>query len=727
MILRILPALLTVAGVLVSLPTGASSAEVILAFDNAQPPQDEPGESSAQPRRPTIALSPKSDSGLSRSDRITSETRLLFEGEAKPGSTVVITEKSIGLAQGVVSKEGRYEIALPKQKAGTHTFAAAQLTSPTVGIFSKEIRVVIDRTAPKPPRLDLTSKPKTFKNGEAVVSGSVGERRVQLRVYEGKKLLAEASPENNRSKWFTEPFKVTGGTHIIHAVAIDQAGNVSRPSETAAMLVAVSQRHVKLGDLDRRTGIVLKGGDRYDEAGSTVAGVGDVNGDGIEDMAVGAPGARAGNNWPGVVYLIFGSRSPLPAEIVLSRIGEGTGTVLQGGRYDDITGGAIAGAGDVNADGIGDVLVGVPGSAKAYLVFGRKEWPGVVEMARMKVGEGVEMDSPTDVCLGGSMDGGGDVNGDGIDDMVFGCGNDRFWFDRRPGVFVVYGRDKPFPRLLRLDELDGRYGSRLNGEHEQFGFSVSISSDLNADGVDDIVVSEPDYQPKYPDNFGRVYVLYGRRGGFGSLKELGELAGTQGFYMTGDLPWREYGRFKVGSVSGGGDLNSDGVDDIVITAENNGLSRASIAGFVVFGDRDLGRKHVPVLSSLNGEDGFGVAFSHQTLYYGQTSLRLAADVDGDKRADLLGGFARENNTFGTGILMYGRKSYAQIVSLAALGPDDGLVLNGPQRESFAGASVAGIGDFNGDGIGDFALGAPGEEPERSAPGAAYIIFGKTRE
>ena len=718
-------ALATVGGVLSLLLSPSAQADVILSAPAPQPPSDLAAPQ-ARPTKPTIALAPSSDTGPSKSDRITRESRPVFKGEAEPGSTVVITEKSIALAQGVVSRDGRFEIALPKQADGNHRYAAAQIVRPGVGIFSNAITVRIDTEAPSPPRLDLSKKPKTFKGGKAFVSGSVGEKALQLKVYEGRKLLAGAATEGNRRSWTTDEFKISGGTHVIHAVALDLAGNVSKPSEEAVMLVAVEQKHLKLAELDKRTGIILKGGDRYDEAGFTVAGVGDVNGDGMDDVAIGARGARAGNNSPGVVYLLFGSRSPFPAEIDLSRIGEGTGAVLQGGRYDDNTGGAIAGAGDVNADGIGDVLVGVPGSAKAYLVFGRKDWPGIVEMARMKVGEGVEMDSPLDVCLGGSVDGGGDVNGDGIDDMVFGCGNERLWFDRRPGVFVVYGRDKPFPRLLRLDELDGRYGSRLNGEHEQFGFSVSISSDLNADGIDDVVVSEPNYQPKYPDNFGRVYVLYGGRGGFGALKELGELTGTQGFSMTGDLAWREYGRFKVGSVSGGGDLNSDGVDDIVITAENNGLSQVSIAGFVVFGDRGLGKKHVPVLSSLDGEDGFRVAFNHQTLYYGQTSLRLAADVDGDKKADLLGGFARENNASGTGILMYGRKSYPQIVSLAALGPNEGLILNGPQRESFAGASVAGIGDFNGDGIGDFALGVPGEEPERSAPGAAYIIFGKAR-
>lgn len=719
------PPLLAFGGMLLLALSNAALAEVVLPAPASQASADRAAPQ-ALPKRPTIALATSSDTGPSKSDRITRESRPVFTGKAEPGSTVVITEQSIALAQGGVSREGRFEIALPKQADGNHRYAAAQIVRPGVGIFSEAITVKIDTVPPAPPRLDLARKPQTFKSGKAFVSGLTGETTLQVEVYEGRKRLAVTSTEGNRRKWKTGKFAVSGGTHVIHAVAIDRAGNVSKPSDPAVMLVATDQKHLKLAEIDKRTGIVLKGGGRYDEAGFTVAGVGDVNGDGIDDMAVGAPGANAGNSSPGVVYLLFGSTSPFPTEIDLSHIREGTGTVLQGGRYDDRTGGAIAGAGDVNADGIGDVLVGVPGSARAYLVFGRKEWPAVVEMARMKVGEGVEMDSPLDVCLGGSIDGAGDVDGDGIDDMVFGCGNDRKWFDRRPGVFVVYGREKPFPRLLRLEDLDGRFGSRLNGEHEQFGFSVSISSDLNDDGINDVVVSEPDYQPRFPDNFGRVYVVYGRRGGFGALKELGDLTGSDGFQMTGNLPWREYGRFKVGSVSGGGDLNSDGVDDIVITAENGSLSQASIAGFVVFGDRKLG-KHVPLLSDLDGEDGFRVAFNHQTLYYGQTSLRLAEDVDGDKRADLLGGFARENNNFGTSILMYGQKSYAQIVSLAALDPDGGLVLDGPGRDSFAGASVAGIGDFNGDGIGDYALGAPGEEPERSAPGAAYVVFGKARK
>jgi len=707
-----------------ALPSGAAQIEAVAPSVQEGSAADGPATRWPVGRRPTIQLAASSDSGVSRSDRITNETKLVFIGRAKPNSTVVITENSRGLAQGRASKDGFFEISLPSLTDGQRLFAAAQLIRPGVGLFSKEISITIDTKPPSPPRLDLNWKPKTFNNGSAIISGQVGEKGGGVTVYEGKTRLAEVWAERNRTRWASEAIAFSGGTHMIHAVGIDRAGNVSKPSGTAALLLSVEQRHLDLAGLDRRTGLTVRGDGLRDEAGYDVAAIGDVNGDGLDDMAIGAPGARAGNNWPGRTYILFGTRSPLPAQLDLSRIGGNFGVVLSGGRYDSRVGSVISSAGDLNNDGIDDVLLGTARYGKGYILFGRRSWPAEVELGRIKAGEGVELSGDADSCIGGSLSGGGDVNGDGMDDVAIGCGSRVEVFSPAGRAYIIYGRDTPFPKQLNLKSLDGRYGVQLLGEDRQFGYSVSISSDLNADGIDDVVVSEPRFN-KNASVLGGVHVLFGKRGGFGKGKKLGSLKEGEGLYLTGVLSWRQFGHSLVGNVSGGGDLNSDGIDDLAITLESDSLSDKVVAGFVVFGSRKLA-KAPPSLSNLDGRDGFRVAMRHQDLSSRGALLKISEDVNGDGRADLVAGFARAGQTTGASYVLFGTHTYPSIISLTAIGPKDGFVVDGADREDFSGVSIAGVGDLNGDGIGDIAIGAPGVGDSNQPIGMAYVVFGRDR-
>ena len=129
---------------------------------------------------------------------------------------------------------------------------------------------------------------------------------------------------------------------------------------------------------DGSAGFVLGGIDHYDESGISVSGAGDVNGDGLDDVIVGSPWAN-----PGESYVVFGSTQGFPPVLPLARLwdsggGDGSrGFVLLG--IDD-AGWSVSGAGDVNADGIDDLIVGArligpDEEGASYVVFGRAAVP----------------------------------------------------------------------------------------------------------------------------------------------------------------------------------------------------------------------------------------------------------------------------------------------------------------------------------------------------------------
>src|SRR4051794_40961047 len=133
-------------------------------------------------------------------------------------------------------------------------------------------------------------------------------------------------------------------------------------------------------DLAKDADAILSGAAAGDRAGWAVARTGDVNGDGVPDMAIGAPLAdAAGRKDAGAVYVVFGAR-PLPPKTALGTLG-GAGFVIEGAPRGDVAGPALAPAGDVNQDGKADLLVGAPhasdkgpdGDGSAYVVFGKTD------------------------------------------------------------------------------------------------------------------------------------------------------------------------------------------------------------------------------------------------------------------------------------------------------------------------------------------------------------------
>ncbi|HEX2057754.1 MAG TPA: integrin alpha, partial [Actinomycetota bacterium] len=218
---------------------------------------------------------------------------------------------------------------------------------------------------------------------------------------------------------------------------------------------------------------------------------GDVNGDGVPDVAVGGVAWRR-YEAPGSAYVVFGKSDPLPVDT-----SERTPQSLKikADSPGGIWGGAVSAAGDVNGDGLGDVVVGIPKSyscchGKAAVVFGKTDTRTVRLDDLGSGGFQIEASEERDF-FGDDAAGIGDVNGDGLDDIAVGAPGHDYPDRGGPGaVFVIYG--KKSRSTLRTGEL-GEAGFMIVGREsvDWTGTYLGVPRDVNGDGVPDLMISAP--------------------------------------------------------------------------------------------------------------------------------------------------------------------------------------------------------------------------------------------
>lgn len=332
--------------------------------------------------------------------------------------------------------------------------------------------------------------------------------------------------------------------------------------------------------------------DGSDEFGSAVAGVGDINGDGKPDVMVGSPGwsVAGGNAEVGRAYLYSGADGSLIR-------------VFEGSRETDRLGSAVAAAGDVNKDGVIDLIVGAPGADGAGRDHGRAAVYSGADGSRLWsfIGYGVVDDAQ----VGYSVAGAGDVNGDGYADVIIGAPGVTTGREKAPGtVFVYSGKTGA--------TLYAPFGDR---DRDQFGFSVDGAGDVNGDGFADFIVGAPsadgEGSGRVPEG-GRVVVYSGADGSL--LRE-----------WRGERAQRHLGA----AVAGIGDVDFDGKPDFLV----GGPTANPEAAVQVISGADGSEiiRFEAGESSLVGSDRIG------------TSVAAAGDVNHDGFVDFIFGGTQDAN------------------------------------------------------------------------------------
>jgi hypothetical protein len=448
-----------------------------------------------------------------------------------------------------------------------------------------------------------------------------------------------------------------------------------------------------------------------DQTGNSVA-IGDVNGDGVPDYVIGDTMAGPnGRMQAGSVYVIYGQASDktTPRTVDLSQIPlEGQASSPVGYRIDgwsayDHLGASVA-VGDTNSDGVGDVVIGDPDASpygrsqagNVYVIYGQKGTSqSEIDVSNMTAGQGTIITGWAAGDQTGASVAVGKFNA-GSTTGCTGARNEESLAIGAPGasaagqsqageVYDLYGSDfSSLPSALDLNNLQSTKGYLITGHWsgDQLGQSVADGGDVNHDCNNAILAGDPQAGPNNLPQSGTVYVIFGRPRDFtNGGEDVSTLEqNNQGYRINGPAAYSHYGA----SVANAGDINGDGTTDVIAGAPdyNNGAGEA----IITYG---LNNKNAADINTL------GLSQSSGYTIDGYTQDATFNGVYSDIKCPSFHAWA------------YGGSPYPNATSVTAEGDRTG-------------ATVAGLGDVNGDGVPDVLVGSPGWN---DSAGAVHVIYG----
>ncbi|UCE19119.1 MAG: FG-GAP repeat protein [Gemmatimonadota bacterium] len=473
--------------------------------------------------------------------------------------------------------------------------------------------------------------------------------------------------------------------------------------------------------------IRIQGRNPLDGLGRAVAS-GDINGDGLDDIIIGAFRADpAGGEDAGETYVIYGSTDfPIDHTIDLNSVP--ADVTVSGAHEHDRLGKSLT-SGDVNGDSIDDVIIGAywvdpPGGEDAgatYVIFGRRTFPVHHTIDLSSVSADITVCGAHEHDEFGKSVSSGDVNGDSIDDIIIGAYHaDPPDCENAGETYVIYGSGN-FPPNHIVDLNSGTADITICGAHkfDESGRSVS-SCDVNGDSVEDILIGAPNTDPVGGANAGATNIIYGNRA-FPDKHRIDLGVTSTDIIIYGDDidDW-------FGSSTATGDINGDGIDDMIIGAHGAGSGARLLSGrtYVIYGDDHFQGAQSIDLNTISAD----------VTILGNNSWDLSGesvccgDVNGDGFDDMIVG-APQADPFGLVqdageiYVVFGSRSFPKryTIDLDAVPAD--ISIYGKSPYDWAGVSIA-SGDINGDGNDDIIIGASQADPEGGADaGEVYVIYG----
>ncbi len=378
---------------------------------------------------------------------------------------------------------------------------------------------------------------------------------------------------------------------------------------------------VELNNLDGKQGFSITGAASYDHTGTAVAGIGDFNDDGLDDIIVGGPTAQAGSTLlggDGIAYIIYGDKNVIQNTNVntfkndtwnLDAIDGTNGIRISGAGYGDDggLGFSVSGIGDFDGDGKPDIIVGASSNdirfsnaSRSIVIYGGNVSKSLIEPRDITSSRqlGFDIIGDPNENAGFSVSSAGDINGDGLTDLIIGAPST---LDNASGhssgrSYIIFGNNDKYSFIYLNQSLVGKGGFSIEGieDGDMLGYSVSGAGDVNADGFDDLIIGVPGAKVEGKENVGKAFILYGNQNiGESGKFNVSNLDATNGLEIVSNADaYRGLGN----SVSAAGDVNADGVDDIIV-------GTTSSQAFIIFGSNSSIRKGGPTNDSLKGFDG----------------------------------------------------------------------------------------------------------------------------
>lgn len=411
-------------------------------------------------------------------------------------------------------------------------------------------------------------------------------------------------------------------------------------------------------------GFSLAGVANIDQTGCSLACV-DANQDGYKDIIIGARGARpGGKSAAGAVYVLFQDGTRNQTNINLGSIiaNPSQGFIISGENANEQFGFSVGNAGDVNGDGWKDIVVGAPyanaNNGNAYVLYSK---PGLnaLDLAKLNATSGFKLlgTGTFSATTGYAVNGIGDINGDGFDEVAIGA--KRHGGANKGAVYVVFGKpSRSTPVNLSTDlvandliRFDG-----TSGDQPRLGWAVSSAGNFNGDRFTDFIFSAPFASSPMSTSAGAAYIIFGKANFSDTTIPIASLSLNDGFTVYSS----KYSALGY-SLSGGRDINGDDLDDVVIGSPGYMSQKGTC--YVVYGTTNA--SSIIYAGAMTAQQGYQlVRGSNSISLIGQYGTILG-NFNNDKLTDIVvnGPRASENGLTNSGMTIgiYGNSIAAPVL------------------------------------------------------------------